>query len=152
MGVDCLMPIASRPRTRPDGSPFTIDDREYWHLERDGGIRQASRAQFPKMVYRGRRDPETGKSSYESMVVQSEAEWAREGHAWKAHPQEAIDHYDGLQHDISKAAAEANYAALRMSPKAQAELAQANADSPEFVTDVVARKKPGPKPKVAATE
>jgi hypothetical protein len=151
MGADCLMPIANRPRTRPDGSPFTIDDREYWHLERDGGIRQTSRAEYPRMVYRGRRD-ETGKTSFEDRIVKSPAEWEAEGPAWKAHPQEAMDYYEGLQNDISKAAAEANYAAVRMSSKAQAELAQANAESPEFVTDVVAPPRRGRPPKVAATE
>ena len=151
MGSDCLMPMADRPRTRPDGTAFTIDDKEYWLREKDGGIRRNDVAPmpYPKMLYRGLRG-ENGKPAYETRIVDSarqhEAEAAM---GWVDHPAEAIEGFERHQEAIARAAAEAAYASQRMSETARAEYAQASIDDPEHVTDVAPKRKPGRPPKVS---
>lgn len=69
--------------------------------------------------------------------VHSEDEYrqkAREG--WCDTPQEALDKHERLEQDIATAAAEANYAAKRLSPSAQEELAAAGKETHQHVTDV----------------
>lgn len=56
---------------------------------------------------------------------------------WRESPKAALDHYEALQCEISTAAAEAAYAAQRMSPKAKAELKAADESTHEHITDVV---------------
>jgi hypothetical protein len=53
-------------------------------------------------------------------TVQSEDEHTRaRDNGWRDSPQEALEFYDSLQKQIADAAAEANFAASRMSEKAQ---------------------------------
>jgi cell division septum initiation protein DivIVA len=71
-------------------------------------------------------------------VVHTEDEYRqkiREG--WSDTPSEALEKHERLEQDISNAAAEANYAAQRLSKGAQAELAKAGAETHQHVTDVV---------------
>lgn len=71
-------------------------------------------------------------------IVRSESEERdakRQG--WKDTPDEALAHAEGLEVDIANAAAEAQYAAQRMSTKARAELEAAEAAAgPNHATDV----------------
>jgi hypothetical protein len=55
---------------------------------------------------------------------------------WCDSPQEALAAHERLEQAISTAAAEANHAAKRLSPLAQAELAAAGAETHQHVTDV----------------
>jgi len=56
---------------------------------------------------------------------------------WSETAQGALDKHEALEQDIANAAAEANWAAKRLSPRAQAELAAAGAETHQHVTDVV---------------
>ena len=105
---------------------------------------------YPKMVYRAVQKP-NGKvvcmegpppmhwfkdaTEYQQAVLQADAlekqcfttvhdegEWLKaKGQGWCESPQAAIDQFEREQQVIANAAAEANHAAQRMSPKAQAE-------------------------------
>lgn len=58
------------------------------------------------------------------LTVQSEAERERAlADGWRPTPDLALAYYEGLQRDIATAAAEANFHATSMTPKAQAERA-----------------------------
>ena len=142
MGADCLMPQVARPRTKSDGSLFTIDDREYWHRERDGGIRrnEVIHMDYPKMLYRGRpREKDYGEP--DTLIVESgreEQEAAKLG--WVDHPAKALVAADKEQDAVAKAAAEAAHSAQKLSPKAKAEYDEESASNPEHVTDVDAKR------------
>ena len=162
------------------GEPFTVNDPEYWKLEQDGGIRRHQHFAYPKMLYKAARKAngkvacmDTPPSPYKfkephefefavkqadaftascQRIVATEAEARRafeEG--WRESPVEAIAHFEGLENDIAKAAAEAAYAASKMSSRAQAEYAAESASNPEHVTDVPKRG-PGRPRKEPATE
>lgn len=148
MGADCLLPMVDRPRTRPDGSPFTIDDKEYWLRERDGGIRRNEpfHLPYPKMLYRGFRN-DTGKPDVERLIVGSAREHEQmAATGWVEHATDARKAFERSAEDVEQAAAEVAYAVQRMSERARAEYAEASAADPNHVTDI--KKKPGPKPKV----
>jgi|SRR5580765_21774 len=71
------------------------------------------------------------------LKVHDEEEYRRESrNGWCDTPQEALAVHERLEQAISTAAAEANYAAKRLSPQAQAELAAAGAETHQHVTDV----------------
>ena len=143
MGQDCLMPMVARPRTKPDGSAFTIDDREYWHRERDGGIRrnEVTHMAYPKMLYRGRRGAQ-GTAEYETKIVDTSAEHKEaEPFGWVDHPETALKSAEQQREAVAEAAAEAAAAAQTMSAKAKAEYDEESAENPEHVTDVP--RKPG---------
>jgi hypothetical protein len=137
-----LMPMVSNPPTRPNGEPFTENDREYWerhdaHLERGmRGIRQHVYQPYPRMLFKalnGRMDRE----SFERVVVGSEREQRdlqERDPAFKESRREASAFYEGLQQDIARAAAETAAAASKMSEKAQAEYRQRSAASSKHVT------------------
>ena len=149
MGPDCQLPIARRPngeivRKRSDGSDFTVDDREYWLLERDGGIRRAEHFAFPKMVYRGIQGP-TGKAVYEERIVGSQGEWDREGASWKASPTEALEDYERRQEGVEHESAEVAYAVSKMSERAREEYATASAADPNHVLDIQPKRRGRPR-------
>jgi hypothetical protein len=110
---------------------------------------------FPKMVYKaikrddGRivcNDPHDEQFSRRcQFIVKSEAELEKANRdGWRNTPTEAMEYAEGLERDIAQAAAEAAFHAQRMSEKAQAELAKADAENFEHVTDVVpAKRGPG---------
>jgi hypothetical protein len=56
------------------------------------------------------------------LTVGNESEQARAiADGWRKSPDDALAYYEGLQRDIATAAAEANFHATSMTPKAQAE-------------------------------
>ena len=152
MGADCLMPIQTDPRgqpikTRSDGTPYTIDDKEYWELSQNGGIRRYQHFEYPKTLYRGIRDTETKQVTYETMIAGTPREHeAFEPQGWVTHPAEAIEQFEVRRQAESKAAAEAAYAVQRMSEKARSEYATASATEPEHVTDVQPKPRRGRPP------
>lgn len=61
-------------------------------------------------------------------TVRSEGEYDRaRKDGWRDTAKEALDYYEHLQQDIATAAAEANFAVTKMTPKAQAERAKKEA-------------------------
>jgi hypothetical protein len=60
---------------------------------------------------------------------------------WRRTPGEALAHFEALQQEIAQAAAEAQFAAKRMSDKARAEFAEADASTSDHVVDVIAAAK-----------
>lgn len=154
MGADCLLPVVDRPRTRPDGTPFTIDDKEYWLRERDGGIRrnESVAMPYPKMLYRGLRG-ENGKPTVERLIVQSSREHEDKAVVgWCDHASDALAAFERSAEAVEQAAAETAYAVQRMSERARAEYQRESAANPEHVTDIAPKRKPGRPAKVAVTE
>lgn len=181
MGADCVMPMASRPKKRSDGTPFTIDDKEYWALERDGGIRQPSTADYPRMLYRALRNskgqvrcmelPPTRYGfatdlDYELAVKASEqftqscqriVSGPREfnealDEGWCESPTDTDAVFERGVSDVARAAAEAAHAVQRMSSTAQAEYAHESATNPEHVTDIQPKRRGRPTFKATTTE
>lgn len=137
------------------------------------GMRPAERQQYPLMLYRATKN-QNGQhvcmqptpspylfpdaAAYEracqaaeyftrqcQRVVGNESEERdakRDG--WRDSPKEALAYFESLEVDMANAAAEAQYAAQRMSGKARAELEQAEeAAGQEHATDVPAEAKRG---------
>jgi hypothetical protein len=74
-------------------------------------------------------------NSSNQLVVRSEAEYARAtSDGWCDGPMEALEFHEGLQRDISTAAAEAAYSAKGMTSKAQAERKTLDASTDKHVT------------------
>jgi hypothetical protein len=69
-------------------------------------------------------------------TVESELEEERaKAEGWRNSPQDALEHYEALQRAIGDAAAEANFAAQRMTPKAQAERKAREAATDKHVSE-----------------
>lgn len=88
------------------------------------------------------------------LIVKSESEkdqaWAQ---GWRDTPKAALDYAEALEQEIAQAAAEVHFAAQRMSEKARAEHAAADAETSEHVVDLVGSRKrgrPGRKPRAIA--
>jgi hypothetical protein len=110
---------------------------------------------FPKMLYKAfkrdngkvqcldPRDEDFSRRCY--MTVQNDAELARaKGQGWREHPLEAIELFEQQERELAQAAAEAAFAAKRMSEKAQAEFKAAGEATADHVADVPApKKRPG---------
>lgn len=130
-----LMPVVSGARTKPDGSPFTPDDKEYWELERNGGIRRYQFIPYPTTVYRADTGP-TGRVVLTSRIVQSEREHAEAtAQGWYSHPDAAKDAHEASQQAIARAAAEAAHAAERLPEPAKREYKRRSAESPDHFTE-----------------
>jgi hypothetical protein len=135
MSTDCLMPIVSSPKTRPDGTAFTINDKEYWELIGNGGIRRHQHFAFPAMRYRAV-DDGTGRAQILDRIVGNEREDDDAKRAgWYPTPADAKDAFEGSARAIAQAAAEAQAAATRMSEKAQAERARRSASTDKHLTE-----------------
>ena len=129
-------PTVSVPRTRPSGEAYTVDDREYWLLEGDGGIRRRQHFPYPSFRYRGVMG-EGGKPTTESKLVRSDAESAAAaGSGWHDTPALALEAYEQGQRDVARAAAEAAHTAERMPEPAKREYRRRSAESSKHVTDI----------------
>ena len=81
-------------------------------------------------------------------IVGDESEWlVAKGQGWCESPKVALEQFEREQQAIAAEAANAAFHAQRMTENARREFAAAEDATSEHVTDVVARKKPGPKPK-----
>lgn len=78
-------------------------------------------------------------------TVRSDGEYEKaRSEGWRDTVALALEHAHALEREIADAAAEEQYRVRKMSPKAQAELAQANAETDAHVVEVpVPKKKPG---------
>lgn len=129
------LPTVPRPRTKPDGAPFTEDDKEFWETEANGGVLRYEPVAFPTTLFRAEHD-EQGRVVVRDRVVVSEraADEAR-AEGWYGHPDEARDALDGVHRDIARAAAEAAAAAERMSDSARRDYKKRSAATDEHVTE-----------------
>ena len=82
--TDCVMPLAVT-RLKADGQPFGKDDKEYWELERNGGIRRYQFFAYPKTVFQAVKS-ETGRTEIVTKVVASEREHNDCDACWKTSP------------------------------------------------------------------
>ncbi len=112
--------------------------------KRDGGFGPDGYEPYPRMIYRAiarQGKAEVGDVRDEQfsaacqLIVRSPAEFDRAiADGWRATPTEALAHADALQVAMATAAAEAAFAAQRMTPKAQAERAKLEAATDKHVT------------------
>ncbi len=118
---------------------------EKWNTpKREGGHGPNGFEPYPAMMYLAREkngkavigDPQDEQFSATCQRkvgdVEEREKARREG--WRDNPKEALDHYEALQVAIATAAAEAAYAAKRMTPKAQAERAKLDAATDKHIT------------------
>lgn len=116
---------------------LSVHDARYWegpyHYE-----------PFPKALYR---ITQPGQTEAEHRVVKSEREMTALGSGWFESPEDAKVHFEKLEADMARAAAESNAADTRLSAKAQAERLAHDRSTDEMVTDVPAPKKGWPKGK-----
>lgn len=124
---------------RNEVEPLDHNDPRYW----EGPYKYEP---FPKAVYRV---TQPGQTEPECRIVRSDRELAALPSDWKESPADAKAHFETVDAEIARAAAEANYTDQRMSASARAEkLAHERSTEMEMVTDVPApKKKPGRKPK-----
>jgi hypothetical protein len=135
MSTDCLMPMVTSPKTRPDGTAYTVNDKEYWDLQANGGIRRHQHFAYPAMRYRAV-DDGTGRAKVMDRIVGSEREDSEaKSEGWYGSPVDAKDAYEGSQAAIAQGAAEVAAAAAKMTDKAQREYRKRSAESPEHVTE-----------------
>jgi hypothetical protein len=131
-----------------------------WERPERGGTRPYVYVPFPRMLYKARKRPDgrvmcmdPADESFSAQcwfVVQNELELEkahREG--WRDSPKEALDYFEGLERDIARAAAERAYSDQRLTEKARAEAAAAEAETPEHVPDIP-RRGPGRPRKIVA--
>lgn len=71
-----------------------------------------------------------------TFIVRSDDEYrTAKNNGWRESPADALAHHEGLQKDIANAAAEANFAAARMTSKAQSERKQRESATDKHVPD-----------------
>lgn len=127
-----------------------------WDLPKSqGGMRPDSFQMFPKMVYRARRpdsggpilsvDPRDEKfSAQNQLIVNSESEWTKaKDNGWRDTPQEAIAYANSLEDAVSMAAAHRAHEDKRMSEKAKAEAAAADAETAEHLPEIPEKRRVG---------
>lgn len=131
-----MLPTVPHPRTRPGGEAYTENDKEFHLLERDGGIRQYVKLEYPAMRYRGMSDPDTGKAVCEQRIVGSEREDddARPA-GWCASPVEALAAFEQGARDVAESAARAAHQAQRMTEPAKREYFKKSRESEDHVTE-----------------
>jgi hypothetical protein len=118
-----LMPLApeSRHTVKSDGRPYTENDKQFFELTSNGGIRRFVHMEYPKMLYRASRG-DGGIVRVESVVAQGEAdEPILRGQGWTDHPTAAKDRLEGLEQDVARAAAERAASDATMGERARAE-------------------------------
>lgn len=149
------MGIVTNPESEL-GKEIARWDRPRNKFDADGrpGMRCVGYEPFPVMVYRAKKletgkviccdiNPATGEMHTGcTLTVHSDLELdQRRSEGWRDSPKDALAHFEALEREIAQAAAEAQWAAQRMSDKAQAELKAANDATSDHVVDVTARSK-----------
>lgn len=137
------MPMVANAPTKPNGEPYTQDDRQFWerndtHLP-DGmrGVRAYQYCAYPRMLYKAVAGG-MKRESFERLIVQNEREHTATSErdpAWKESKTDAAAFYEGLQRDIARAAAETAAAAEQMSDKAKREYKKRSAESSQHITE-----------------
>jgi hypothetical protein len=126
-----------------DGEIVKLDpsDLRYWN----GPYRYVP---YPKQLFKAA-DGRYQDSDLETCIVKSEAEHRRLSSDWQESPDAARAHYDQMQDEFARAAAETAAALTTMSAKAQAEHRALEVASDDHVVDVPAprKRRPGPKTK-----
>ena len=139
------MPMVANPSTKPNGDPFTKDDREFWELEtthlpkedNGRGIRQYQYFPYPRMLYKAIAGGMT-RESFERVTVQKEREHTAtttRDPAWCESKSEAAAFYERGQQDIARSAAEVASSVQTMSQKAKRQYRKRSAESPKHITE-----------------
>lgn len=119
------------------------DDPRYW----EGPYRYVA---YPKAVYR---ITQPGQQEAEHRIVKSEREQSELGSAWKESPADAKAHFEALEAEVAKAAAESAYQDRNLSELAKAERLAHERSTDEMVVSVPEKPRRGRKPKaVVSTE
>jgi hypothetical protein len=130
-----LMPMVTNPRTKPDGSAYTKDDKEFWELERNGGVRRHEHRAYPAMLYQAYTS-DNGKVLTRDRIVATEREAdAAKAEGWYAHPTDAIDAHEGSARAVARAAAEVAHAVQSMSEPARKDYKKRSAETDTHVTE-----------------
>ena len=140
------MPMVSHPPTKPNGDPYTVDDRQFWELNethlpddvKGRGIRRYQYFPYPRMLFKAVAGG-MHRESFERITVQNEREHtARTASdpAWCESKSDAAAFYDQAQRDVARAAAEVAAAAESMSDNAKREYRKKSATDPKHVVDV----------------
>lgn len=98
---------------------------------------------FPKAMYR----QTTPGAECEHRIVKSDSEMNALGSDWFESPADAKTHFEKLEADMAKAAAEHNYRVSRMSEGAQREALEHARSTDEMTADVPAPKRGPGRPK-----
>jgi len=139
-----MMPLVDYPPTKPNGDPYTQDDRQFWELhathlpEGMRGVRAYQYFPYPRMLYKAVAGG-MKRESFERLTVQSAREQqdtVTRDPAWCESKAEAAAIYEQAQRDLARAAAEVAASTQRMSDKAQREYREKSAKVPTHVTDV----------------
>lgn len=127
--------------SRGDLEKLDHHDPRYW----EGPYRKE---EYPKGLYRQTTPGQV--YPYEYKEVQNQHEHERLGSDWHESPAAAAAHFQRLEADIAKAAAERNYSDRRMSEQAQREALTADRATDLMQGEIPVqpvRRKPGRKPK-----
>lgn len=148
-----LMPEIANPPTRPDGTPYTEADPQYWELAgAKGGIRRYVYQPYPKMLYRAYTG-QTGRIEIEQTTAQTAKHHEQlTGEGWQTTEDAAKSVENARLDAIAVAAAEAEASARRLSEQAQAEWRKADAVSDGHLVDVPVKRGPGRPRKSPVTE
>ncbi len=143
------------PIVRTGNAAWELEEAKWNTPKSQGGMRPDGFEPFPKMLYQAFKrdngkvqcmdpyDEDFSRRCY--MTVNNEAELARaHGLGWSDTPQDALARFEQQEQELARAAAEAAFAAKRMSEKAQAELKAAEDATADHVADVPApKRRPG---------
>lgn len=132
--------------------------------------------EFPRMVYRARKRPDGVVTVFETVDARclepgenpapgKAEQWSRGNYmeakdatefqkamesGWRPDPQAALEFFHAREQSIADAAAHRHYEDRNMSERAKAEAAAIEGESSEHLPEIPeARRKPGPKPKIA---
>lgn len=132
------------PVVRNEDSEHEKELKKWNTAKRDGGHQPDQHEPYPAMVYQARdlhgkpacEDPRDEQFATRCQhIVRDATEHARyRADGWSDSPTLALAHAESLAQDIATAAAEANFSAAKMSPKAQAERAKLEASTDKHVT------------------
>lgn len=138
------MPMVAHPPTKPNGDPYTQDDREFWELNATHlpqgmrGVREHKYFAYPRMLYKAIAGG-MKRESFERLTVQNERqhrETVERDPAWCESKTDAAEFYDRGARDVARAAAEVAASVQTMGEKAKREYHRKSAVDPRHVTDV----------------
>lgn len=131
--------IQKEIRDERTGEMIQLDhnDPRYW----DGPYKYEP---YPKMVFRV---TQPGQKDAEAQIVRSQREHDALPSDWKESPADAREHFERVEAEIAKAAAESNYADRNLSELAKAERVAYERSTDEMVTSVPEQKRGPGRPK-----
>jgi hypothetical protein len=133
------------PLVRTGETAWEKEEQRWNDPKRLGGMNADGYEPYPRMLYKatllnGRAvvsdpDNEAFAARCQKIVFSEEEERLAQGQGWCAGPREALEAFEAEQRKVADAAAEANWQAKRMSPKAQAERAAREAATDQHLPE-----------------